>query len=268
MAKKPSESDVRRKQAEAMAAHIAELASEGEESDGPPTPKMLKMVEAISLQDEDEYGDGSLEYLARPKSGLVNLLGITMVGTKTTDAGIEALVQPGSDLGKLFEIQLNSDKGITDRTLIALARPDSGLKKLRTLFIEGQFTEAGWRAFAAPGGGLGKLEQIWTDSLDDAGARGLARAEGGLAKLAELPGGSKLGDAGLAVLISPSSGLRLKYVMAQGKGITNAGLRALGKPGAISPKLERLTVAEKLLGKDGVAAIRQAYPKLEVDAAG
>ena len=69
-----------------------------------------------------------------------------LCGTHVTDAGLIALARPDSGLKALTELDLDGTQ-VTDAGLIALARPDSGLKALTWLHLDNtSVTDAGVKA--------------------------------------------------------------------------------------------------------------------------
>ena len=94
------------------------------------------------------------------------------------DALLMELARPDSGLKALTELDLDGTQ-VTDAGLIALARPDSGLKALMALNLDNtHVTDAGLIALARPDSGLKELMvlNLYGTQVTDAGVKALQQA--------------------------------------------------------------------------------------------
>jgi hypothetical protein len=185
-----------------------------------------------------------------------------------TQSGAAWLARPDSGLTALATLYLGSTQ-VDDMGAAALASKGSGLTALTSLYLHStEVGDSGAAALAAKDSGLKALTtlSLHNTKVDNAGAAALAAKNSGLKALTKLDlSNTKVGNSGAAALAAKDSCLTaLTTLHLNYTHVGDAGAAALAAKDSGLTALTMLNLLGTNVSKDAAAAIRKAHPNLKI----
>lgn len=207
--------------------------------------------------------DAGMKALVAPGSALSNLTHLNLIRNQIGAEGVEALAR--SALCRLTHLDLSYNDGIGAGGAEAMARPGSVLASLTSLVLRRTMiiTTKSIEALASEGSVLAGLTllDLADNGIGADGARALVAPRSVLANLTSLDlSGNVIGDDGAEALAQPGSALcRLTNLDLSSNGIYANGIRALVQHGSALSKLITLNLFDNHVRDDGAEALAAAH---------
>jgi hypothetical protein len=190
-----------------------------------PLPNVIR-VGLYNIKDADSW----VREFTRPQTALANVTDLYFWHTDMTGQGLMALARPDSPLKRIEQLQINSYFPSMQDGTVALAREDTALRDIKTLWIAGA-DDFAVRQFARPNSGLKNLSSLLVPFARNA-------------------------DKSLEALTHPQSGLkRLQVLELESSDVTATGIRELARPNTALANLKTLNLQETSIGDDALAEL-------------